>query len=271
MTGVKRWITPLIGNGRTLAGANKALSGLRSPDGLLAPQRPAPPLLGFPLNDQVQVVDTATGKRLRSYQDTQTTRVVLAGDHVLVTTVLYRDSHCTYAVDGRDPANDRLDWHLDGYDLHTTDGGLGCEQRKDPQGSGPYVVALGPDNREQLLDTSSGRLAYRAADGEEFADVDDRVALVRSADGKVVKGIDLSIGSQVWSRVAGRSVKVGLGPGVAVFEDPGAGQLAALSEQSGQLLLNAKTGATVLGYSDHGLVINIGRSVGLLTYGATTG
>ena len=92
--------------------------------------------------------------------------MVLAGNHVLVTTVLYRDGHCRYAVDARDPATDRVDWHLDGYDLHTTDGGLGCEQRKDPLGSGRYVVALGPDNREQLLDTGSGKAVYKAADGE---------------------------------------------------------------------------------------------------------
>jgi hypothetical protein len=271
LTGAKRWTTPLVGNGRTLAGANKALSGLRSPGGVVGPQRPAPPLLGFPLNDQVQVVDTATGKRLHSYQDTQTTRVVLAGDHVLVTTVLYRDGHCRYAADGRDPTTDRLDWHLDGYDLHTTDGGLGCDQRKDPQGSGSVVVAFGPDNREQLLDSASGKAVYRAAEGEEFADVDGRVALVRSADAKLVKAIDLSTGSPAWSRVAGKTVKVGLGPGVAVFVDPGAGQLAAVTEQHGQLLLNAKSGATVLGYSDNGLVINVGRTVGLITYGATTG
>jgi hypothetical protein len=271
VTGAKQWTTALVGNGRTLAGANKALSELRSAGGLVEPQRPAPPLLGFTLNDQVQVVDTATGKRLHSYEDTQTTRVVLAGDHVLVTTVLYRDGHCKYAVDGRDPTNDRLDWHLDGYDLHTTDGGLGCDQRKDPQGSGNYVVAFGPDNREQLLDSASGKPVYRAAEGEEFADVDGRVALVRSADVKLVRAIDLSTGSAAWSRVAGKTVKVGLGPGVAIFVDPGAGQLAAVTEQNGQLLLNAKTGATVLGYSDNWLVINVGRTVGLLTYGATTG
>jgi outer membrane protein assembly factor BamB len=272
LTGAERWRAPLTGNGRTLAGANKALSGLRSPSGLVEPQVPAPPLLGFPLNDEIQLVDTSTGKPLpHAYRDTQTTHVVLAGNHVLVTTVLYRDGHCRYTVDGREPLTDKVDWHLDGYDLHTTDGGLGCEQRKDPLGSGSYVVALGPDNREQLLDTGSGRVLYHAGDGEDFADVDGRVALVRSADQKSVKAIDLVTGDQAWSRQAGRSVKVGLGPGVALFVDPGAGQLAALTEQNGNLRLNAKTGATVLGYAGNGLVINVGRSVGLLTYGASTG
>jgi len=37
------------------------------------------------------------------------------------------------------------------------------------------------------------------------------------------------------------------------------------------VLMDAKSGATVLGYAPHGLVVNIGRTVGLLTYQGQAG
>jgi outer membrane protein assembly factor BamB len=265
LTGTVKWTSQLTGNGRTLAGANKALSGVHPLSDVVAPPRPVPAMLGFPLDDQVEVVSSATGKRLHSYKGTQTARVVLAGDHVLVTTVLYRDGHCRYAVDGRDPDSDKRDWHLDGYDLRTSSG-LGCEQRKDPTGGGRYAVAVGPDNRELLLDASSGAVVYKAGNGESIADTDGQFALVRTADVKSVRAVELATGSTAWTRPAGKSVKVGLGPGVVVFTDPGANQLVAVDEHDGHSLLDAKSGATVLGYTSNGLVVNIGRTVGLLTY-----
>jgi outer membrane protein assembly factor BamB len=270
VTGVTKWTAQLTGNGRTLAGANKALSGVHPLSGVTAPLRPAPPMLGFPLDDQVEVVSSASGTRLHSYRGTQTSRVVLADDHVLVTTVLYRDGHCRYSVDGRDPDGDQRDWHLDGYDLRTSSG-LGCEQRKDPGGWGRYAVAVGPDNHELLLDASTGGKAFEAGNGESIVDADGRVALVRTADARSVRAVDLSTGSTVWTRSAGKSVKVGLGPGVAIFVDPGADRLAAVNEQDGRVLLDAKSGATVLGYSTNGLVVSIGRTVGLLTYQGQAG
>jgi DNA-binding beta-propeller fold protein YncE len=136
------------------------------------------------------------------------------------------------------------------------------------------VVATGPDNREQLIDVSAagrGRTVYEPADGESIVDIDGRVVLVRTADAKTVKAVELATGATVWSRAAGKSVKVGLGPGVAVFSDAGANRLVAVGEQDGHVLMDAKSGATVLGYAPHGLVVNIGRTVGLLTYQGQAG
>lgn len=273
LSGAVKWQTGITGNGRTLSGANKPLSGVHPLSDLAEPPRPAPALLGFPIDDAVQVVPKASGKPVHAYQGSQTDRVVLAGDEVITTTVLYRSGTCRYSVAGKDPVGGRSDWHLTGYDLRTSSG-LGCEQRKDPGGSGGYVVAVGPDNREQLIDVSAagrGRKVYEPADGESIVDTDGRVALVRTADAKTVKAIDLATGATAWSRPAGKSVKVGLGPGVAVFTDPGANQLVALNEQDGHVLLDAKTGATVLGYAPRGLVVNVGRTVGLLTYQGQAG
>jgi outer membrane protein assembly factor BamB len=273
VTGAQRWQTGLTGNGRTLGGANKALSGVRPLSDVVAPPLAAPPLLGFPMNDQVMAVPKGSGKPVHAYQGTQTNRVVLAGDEVVTTTVLYRDGNCRYSVDGRDPSGGTPDWHLNGYDLRTSSG-LGCDQRTDPGGAGGYVVAVGPDNREQLIDVSSagrGRRVYEAASGESIADTDGTMALVRAADGKTVTAVNLGSGSTAWSRPAGKSVKVGLGPGVALFSDAGANKLVAVNERDGRVLLDAKTGATVLGYADNGLVVNIGRTVGLLTYQGQAG
>jgi outer membrane protein assembly factor BamB len=273
VTGSQRWQTGLTGNGRTLAGANKPLSGVRRLGDVLAPPRPAPPLLGFPINDQVMVVPKGTGKPVHIYQGNQTNRVVLAGDEVVTTNVVYRDGNCRYAVDGKDPSGGTPDWHLTGYDLRTSSG-LGCEQRSDPGGWGGYVVAVGPDNREQLIDVSStgrGRRVYETATGESIADIDGTMALVRSADGKTVRAVNLSSGSTAWTRDAGKSVKVGLGPGVVVVADAGANRLVALGERDGRVLLDAKSGATVLGYTGNGLVVNVGRTVGLLTYQGQAG
>lgn len=272
-TGAVRWQTNLTGNGRTLSGANKALSGVHPLSDLAEPPGPAPALLGFPINDEVQVVPKTSGKPVRSYQGNQTDRVVLADDEVITTTVLYRSGNCRYSVTGKDPVGGRPDWHLTGYDLRTSSG-LGCEQRKDPGGSGAYVVATGPDNREQLIDVSAtgrGRKVYEPADGESIVDTDGRYALVRTADAKTVRAVELSTGSTLWSRSLGKSAKVGLGPGVAVFSDPGANRLVAVGAQNGNVLMDAKSGATVLGYAPHGLVVNIGRTVGLLTYQGQAG
>jgi hypothetical protein len=215
----------------------------------------------------------STGKPVHTYQGNQTSRVVLADDEVITTTVLYRSGNCRYSVDGKDPVGGRSDWHLNGYDLKTSSG-LGCEQRADPGGSGAYVVAVGPDNREQLIDVSAagrGRKVYEPADGESIVDTDGRYALVRTADAKTVKAVELSTGSTLWSRSLGKSAKVGLGPDVAVFTDPGANRLVAVNEQDGHVLMDAKSGATVLGYAPHGLVVNVGRTVGLLTYQGQAG
>jgi outer membrane protein assembly factor BamB len=272
-TGGVRWQTGLSGNGRTLSGANKPLSGVHPLTDLAEPPGPAPTLLGFPIDDAVQVVPKAAGKPVHSYQGSQTDRMVLADDEVITTTVLYRNGNCRYSVSGKDPVGGRSGWQLTGYDLRTSSG-LGCEQRRDPSGSGAYVVAVGPDNREQLIDVSAngrGRKVYEPADGDSIVDTDGRVALVRTADAKTVKAVDLATGATLWSRAAGKSVKVGLGPGVAVFSDAGANQLVALNEQDGHVIVDVKTGATVLGYAPHALVVNIGRTVGLLTYQGQAG
>jgi outer membrane protein assembly factor BamB len=268
--GSVRWQAELTGNGRPLAGVNKPLSAVRRMDRLATGTQPAPPLLGFALDDRVQVISTGTGRRLHSYRGTQTTRAVVADDRVIITTVLLRGGACRYTVEARDPDGDRQVWRRDGYDLQTASG-LGCEQRADPLGGGGLLAAISGDNRPVLLDVSSGTEAYQAPAGQTIVATDGRLALVRTADQKSVQAIDVVSGATSWSREIDRHATLGVRPDAVLIADPGSNKLVVLSPSGGQPRLDANSGATVLGYADTGLVINIGRQVGLLTYRGAAG
>lgn len=262
--GAVRWQAQVAGNGHPLSGANTPLSGMR-PLGVVAGPRPAPPLLGFPLNDHIQVIDSKDGRRLHTYQGTQTTRVVVAGDRVVITTALWRDGNCRFSVDARDPDGDRQMWHLDGYDLHTSSG-LGCAQRDDPSGAAGLLLATAPDNRAALIDADTGGVVYRAASGQQVLATDGRTVLLRAKDGKKVIAVDMRRGKQLWSRGVGSSATISLAGDVVLCSDPGDRRLAAVRAGDGTVLVDATSGATVLGAGPAGLIINIGRSVGLLRY-----
>jgi hypothetical protein len=270
-TGSKRWTSTLTGNARSLAGANKALSGLRPFDGDGDPQpaAPAPPLLGFPVDGQLEVVASASGRRLHTYEPTQTTRIVVAGNRVVVSNVVSRDGGCQFSVEGRDPDGDRRVWHLDGYDLKTT-AGVACEQHSDPLGGDGLLDAVAPDGHQLLINVSNGSRAYQVAAGETVIATDGQTMLVRAADGQTVRAVRVSGGSTVWTHKTGKSVQVDFGPGVVLFTDSGANRLVALSTQGGTLV-DVGSGATLLGYAQDGLVIHIGLRVGLLSYHGSAG
>jgi hypothetical protein len=269
-SGAIKWQADLTGNGRSLAGVNKPLSGVRRMDRLATGTQPAPPLLGFMVDDELQVISTTSGRRLHSYRGTQTTRVVVAGDRVIVTTVLLHDDACRYTVEARNPDGDSQVWRRDGYDLHTATG-LGCEQRLDPFGGGGLLAAVSGDNRQVLLDVSSGTEAYQAPVGQTIVATDGHLAIVRTADQKSVQAVNLTNSGTSWSRDVDPQATIGVRPSAVLFADPGNNKLVVVSPSGGQARLDATSGATVLGYADNGIVINIGRQVGLLTYGGTPG
>ncbi len=264
-TGRVLWTSPLGGNGRPLSGANKSLAQVRPLDGTGgASPGPAPALLGFPVDDKVQVIASADGRHLRAYQDTHTSSAVVAGHRVLVITVTLRDGNCRYSVSGRDPATDAQVWRRDGYDLHTSSGG--CDQRDPPAGAAGLVRATGPDNRDVLLDADTGDIAWQAPGEGTVLAVGTGIAVVRSGDGTSLSGVRLADGRQAWNRAAGKGTKVIVVPGAIVLSDIGAGTLAALAASTGRPRIEAKSSAGLLGYSDAGLIVNIGRTTGLLAY-----
>jgi outer membrane protein assembly factor BamB len=267
--GAARWHAHLDGDGHAFSGANglrNALIELGAADTRNVPPQPAPPLLGLPIDDQITVYSTSSGHLLSRYASSPTERIELAGTRVLVVTAKPRGEGCAYSVVARDPGSGRRLWQRDGLDLHTATG-IGCDQRKDPTGGGG-VVAGTADGRDGLFDLGTGTAAYRLASGDKLLGTDGTVAVVRAADKKRVRGIRRRDGTTLWTRSIDRHVQVSVAPGLVVFDDPDNGRLTALAMDSGQIRIDAKSYASVLGYANDGVVIHTGRNIGLLRFGS---
>lgn len=264
-TGVVKWHSALTGNGRPLAGINRALVGVRpmgkSSD---AEPDPAPSVIGVPLDDDVQAVATANGATLHRYSSDNKTRVAVVGGRAVVTTGTFRDDTCRLHAEGRDPGNDRAVWHKDGYDLHTSTG-LGCDQRADPTGDGGLISAVSGDGRDVLLDPRTGDEVYRAPQNDTILDTNGHLAIVRGEDRKTVTAIDLDTGGTAWTQPFNRATTVTFGPAVVVLNDSDAQKLTVMSD-GGTVLLTVNTDASVLGYAPDGLLIHGGRRIGLVSY-----
>jgi outer membrane protein assembly factor BamB len=236
-------------------------------DALASVPGPVPKVLGFPLDRRVQVVETATGKRLREENPSETVRVVVVGGRILVSTAIPRDGACRFTVEAKDPANGRTLWRKDGYDLRTASG-VGCEQRRDPGGSDGVLAATRFDNRDVFLSVADGREVWTGAPGETILATDGRYALVRSADHKAVKAIDLARGATIWTQDAAPKSGVAVTRYAVLIVDLAVGRLVALDPASRRVLLDVHSDADVLGYGPTGLVLSRGRTIGFLPYGS---
>jgi hypothetical protein len=264
--GAQRWKAVLPGIGRVLAGVNSELLGSRElsatyRDAVAASPGPAPSLLGFPTDERVQVVDTATGKRLREEKPSSTSRVVVVGGRVLLSTATPTDGGCRYSLEARDASTGKSAWKKDGYDLHTASG-AGCEQRKDPPGSGNILAATRGDNRDVFLAARDGRELWVGGPGETAVATDGQFGVVRSADKKTIKVYDLSNGSKLWEQTASAKSDVAITRYAVLVNDSAATNLRAYSPRAGRQLLDLKTTAEVLGYGPGGLMLGRGRTIG---------
>jgi outer membrane protein assembly factor BamB len=273
LDGAARWRVVLPGVGRVLAGLNSPLLGSRQltsssyVDAIAAHPAPVPPVLGFPLDQRVQVVDTASGRRLRQETPTQTTRVVVVAGRILLSTAVRRDGNCRYTLEARDAASGATVWRKEGYDLRTASG-AGCEQRRDPSGSGGVLAATRGDNRDVLLSARDGRELWVGGPGESAVATDGRYLLARTAEHNRIKAVDLDSGAALWSREAGAKSEVALTPYAALVLDRAAGRLLAVEPAGGRTLLELSTQASVLGYGPTGLVLYRGRTVGFIPFGS---
>jgi outer membrane protein assembly factor BamB len=268
--GGQRWKMTLPGIGRVLAGVNSDLLGSRqlSPtyrEAIDAAPAAVPSLLGFPIDDRVQIVDTAIGKRLREEKPTSTTRIVVVGGRVLISTAVPRDGNCRYSLEARDASTGKSVWKKDGYDLRTASG-AGCEQRNDPAGSGGVLAATRGDNRDVFVAARDGRELWVGAPGEAAVATDGQFGVVRSGDKQRLKVVDLASGSLLWEQPVAAKSAVAITPYAVLVSDPGAGTLKAYSPRAGRQILDVKTGSDVLGYGPSGLMIGRGRTIGFLPF-----
>jgi outer membrane protein assembly factor BamB len=268
--GGQRWKMTLPGIGRVLAGVNSDLLGSRqlSPtyrEAIDAAPAAVPSLLGFPIDDRVQIVDTAVGKRLREEKPTSTARVVVVGGRVLVSTAVPRDGNCRYSLEARDASTGKTVWKKDGYDLRTASG-AGCEQRNDPAGSGGVLAATRGDNRDVFLAARDGRELWVGAPGETAVATDGQFGVVRSSDKQRLKVVDLASGTLLWEQPVAAKSAVAITRYAVLVSDPAAGTLKAYSPRAGRQMLDVKTGSDVLGYGSSGLMIGRGRTIGYLPF-----
>jgi len=269
-TGTVRWRTPLPGNGKVLGGINHELMGSRdliasTVDSRATAPPTLPPMLGFPLDGKVQVLDTETGRRLREAEGGGTTRVSVVSGRTLYSTAVRRNGRCQYTIDARDPVTGSGVWHKEGYDLRTGSG-AGCEQRRDPAGGGGTLAAIRGDNREVLLDAAGGRELWVGEPGEKALATDGRLAIIRAANGTTVKMVDLGDRRVLWDHAVGKDADAALTRFAAIVV--GQGRIMALENGTGRLLVDVESTSKVVGCGPDGVILAGGRTVGLLPFGS---
>ncbi|NES14651.1 PQQ-binding-like beta-propeller repeat protein [Micromonospora sp. PPF5-17] len=236
-------------------------------DGGAAGPEDVPPLLGFPVDGRVHVVDTATGRVLQNVQPGREERLAVIGGRLLRITATSRDGSCYFSISGVDPATGREAWRRTGVNLRTADY-AGCVQREDPQGARNVLLGVAPDGREAVLDGYDGRLLLVGADGEKLLAVDDRYALVRSADKRSILGRELSVDHTRWTRPAGGKSGAALTPYAAVIAEEKPSRLIAVDPRTGRELVVLRTSANALAVGPNGMIIGEGREIGYVRWGA---
>ncbi|WBB71042.1 PQQ-binding-like beta-propeller repeat protein [Micromonospora sp. WMMD812] len=265
------WTAFLPGVGSGLFADNPGLRGTRRlssnriNDGVAGPES-VPPLLGFPVDGRVHVVDTATGSVLQNVEPGREERLSVVGGRLLRITARSQDDSCYFAISGRDPATGQEAWHRAGINVRTADK-AGCVQREDPQGARNVLIGVGPDAREAVLDGYDGRLLWVGADGEKLVAVDDRYALIRSADQRSVAARALGADRVLWTRPAGGKAGAALTPYAAVIADEKPNRLVALDPRTGRELAVLRTSANALAVGPTGMIVGEGREIGYVRFG----
>ncbi|MEO3776200.1 PQQ-binding-like beta-propeller repeat protein [Micromonospora sp. B11E3] len=266
------WTAFLPGVSTGLFADNPGLLGTRRLtasriDGGVAGPEPVPPLLGFPVDGRVHVVDTATGRVLQDVEPGRDERLAVVGGRMLRITAVSQDGACRFTLTAHDPANGKQVWRRAGINLRTADS-AGCAQREDPQGARNVLIGVAPDGREAVLDGYDGRLLQVNAEGERLMAVDDRYALVRSADRRSVLARELGADRTRWSRPAGGKSGGALTPYAAVLADEKPNRLVALDPRTGRELVVLRTPANALAVGPAGMIIGEGREIGYVRFGA---
>ncbi|MEU4713417.1 PQQ-binding-like beta-propeller repeat protein [Micromonospora purpureochromogenes] len=235
-------------------------------DGGVAGPESVPPLLGFPVDGRVHVVDTATGRVVQNVEPGRDERLAVIGGRMLRIHAVSRDGTCQYVISARDPATGQEAWRKAGVNPRTADS-AGCAQREDPQGARNVLIGVAPDGREAVIDGYDGRLLLVDAEGEKLLAVDDRYALVRTADKDTVVGRELGVDQVRWNRPAGDRPGAALTPYAAILTQDKPNRLVALDPRTGRELVVLRTSANALAVGPDGMIIGEGREIGYVRFG----
>jgi outer membrane protein assembly factor BamB len=227
-----------------------------------------PPMLGFPIDDKVYVVDTAAGRVLQEMTPERDERVVVVGGRALRITAESRDGTCYYGIVAVDPATGQEVWSNTGINLRTTSG-AGCTQRSDPAGGRNVVVGVAPDTSEMVIDAYDGNVLWQGEPGQRLVSVDDSSALVESADGRTLIGAELRGGVR-WDRPVNEKAQASLARYAAILLDERPDRLIAINQVTGAELLNVRSKADVLAVGPRGVVIGDGRDIAYVPFAGVT-
>ena len=127
-----------------------------------------------------------------------------------------RDGTCYFDVAATDPSTGQQVWHQEGLNLRTADNGTGCKQGQDPVGGHDVVLGVNPLGHEVLVDAHDGRVLWLGDAEQKVLAVDDRYALIRSADGDTVSARSFGKGRTAWRRPLTANAQAALTPYAAV-------------------------------------------------------
>ena len=232
--------------------------------------RKLPSLIGLVDDGKVEVVDTAQGRVVQTRTPARDQRLAVVGSRVLTVTAEARDGTCYFSVIAHDPPNGRPVWHRDALNLRTAENGSACQQERDPAGGEEVVLGVDPVGRQELIAAHDGRTLWHGEKGQNVLAVDDRYALIRTADKRTLVARSFSRGKVAWRRAITADAQAALTPYAAVGAEQNPAKVIALNPRTGGVLTEARTDAKVFAVGPGGLILVSGRDMAYLPFGSSS-
>jgi outer membrane protein assembly factor BamB len=266
-SGTQLWSVGTGGIGFVLDAANPDLPDTRrlisgAVDDDVAGPPVLPGLLGLPHDDEIRVIDTATGRLVQTVRPERTQRVAVVGGRVLTVTGTARDGTCYYGVVAGSPPGGQTVWQRDGLNLRTAENGSACEQSRDPAGGYNVVLGVDPYGREVLINGYDGRNLWYGDKESTVLAVSDTYAVI--GKGKSVRGFSFTKDKTVWKQDDRESAGAALTPYAAIVASQD--RVTALAPATGAVRADVRTDAKVFAVGSNGMILVSGRDMAYLPF-----
>jgi hypothetical protein len=225
--------------------------------------RNMPPLLGFPVDNRIYVVETSEGRVMPAIAPNKLTSVTVLGGRVVHSVASKNEGTCIVNLSGRDGVSGTEVWHKAGYQLRTISG-AGCDQPKEPVAGGNAVVSVRPDGKEALLDAGDGREVLTCEVGEKVLATNGIYAVVLSADKSKVSGFQLGKAKPLWTRKAGADVSAAITRTVVIISEHSPDRITFVDPVTGRVRNELRSGADVAAFDGTGVLLADRRELGYL-------